>query len=385
MNRLPPILAAGALLASPAPGLSQELDTGLRAFVEVVAAVRDRYIDLPATGGPGPMQNAIRGYLEALGDPATRYLSPADWQNLERSAKGSFQGFGMVVVAREKSLVVDRCYPGSPAERAGLLSGDRIVATGRPPRPVGDLDKLRAILAGSGTRGIHLALRRGSSSYEVHMRKGHVRLPTVEDVRLEDEVHYLRIHSFSERSPAELDEALGRARGSRGTVLDLRGNSGGVLDAAVHMAGLLCGPGPVTWVVDAAGRRDPRQTDLRARLLSPPSVVLVDSQTASAAEVLAAHLRRRGSLLVGTPTYGKGTIQEVLPLADGGAAVMTVARYEISPGDPLPDHGLAPDQRVDSAEEPPPPPRFPPEPADDPALREALRRARGAPARRRGP
>lgn len=366
-RRALPCLALALALAGPLVA-GERLDDPFRAFVEVVAAVRDRHLDRGAAASPEPMRAAIRAYLEAFGDPATRYLAPDAWRNLDRSTKGSFQGFGFVVAMLDQGLVIERCYPGSPADRAGVQAGDEILATGDPPRPVHDLDALRALLASAPPKGLQLALGRQGRRLAIRVRPGPVELPSVEAHRLPRDLTYLRVHSFTERSPRELAAALHRIAGGRGAILDLRANAGGVLDAAVQMGGQLAGPGDVTWVVDGGRGREVRRTRREAALVSPPSVVLIDEGTASAAEVLAAYLRRKGAVLVGTRSYGKGTIQEVLPLADGGAAVLTVARYEVAPGVPLPDQGLTPDVVVAGPEAP----AFPPRPGDDPPLARAL-------------
>jgi carboxyl-terminal processing protease len=197
-----------------------------------------------------------------------------------------------------------------------------------------------------------------------------VELPSLEEELLEGNVHYLRLRTFTQRGAQELRKVLRGILGSHGTILDLRGNGGGVLDAAVEMHGLFAGPGPVTWILDRQGRRKVRSTNQEA-LSSPPTVILMDRDTASAAEVLAASLHRHGSLLVGEPSYGKGSIQEVTPLADGGAAVLTVAHYEIAPGHLLPASGLVPDRKIDLG--PPHEIPFPPSLSKDPGLRQALR------------
>lgn len=352
-----PVLSAGGL------------DPSLQAFVETVLAARERHADPSAATRPESVQQAIRAYLEAFGDPATRYLAPEEWKDLERSARGRFQGFGVLIIRRGHRFLIERTYPGSPAERAGLQAEDEILSVNGTSRLPESLSRLRAMLQ-EDPRGARLRVRRDTRTLDLHLRPGTVQLPSLEEARLEGNVHYLRLRSFTERGAEELRHALDRSRRSSSILLDLRGNGGGVLDAAVAMHGLLAGPGAVTWIVDRQGNRSVRRSRGRALVLSPPAVVLVDRETASAAEVLAASLRRRGSLLVGESTYGKGSIQEVTPLADGGAAVLTVAHYETSPGHPLPETGLVPDRKLSM--DPPQEIPFPPVPGEDPALRAAL-------------
>jgi carboxyl-terminal processing protease len=367
MRRLAPALAAFALVTAPAS--SEGLDPDLRALVETVVAARERYVDPAEAGRPEAVQAAIRAFLQSFGDPATRYLPSNEWERLETAARGRFQGYGVLITRLSDGYVIERAYPEAPAYRAGLRDGDQIVAVGGRRSLPETLDELRDLLHAS-ERGVTLAVRRHGRELTVALRKGDVSLPSLEQARLAGDVHYLRIRSFTERGPEELAAMLPAAQSARSVILDLRGNAGGVLDAAVEMHGLLAGPGPVTWIVDRSGSREIRRTRRRPHLSAPPAIVLVDRGTASAAEVLAASLSRQGSLVLGEATYGKGTIQEVVPLADGGAAVITVARYEIAPGKPLPETGLVPDApsplRADGAVP------FPPSPADDPGLTHAL-------------
>lgn len=367
MSRLLPAALALILVAGVAQ--AEGLDPDLRALVETVVAARERYVDANEAGRAEAIQAAIRAYLQSFGDPATRYLPPSDWQRLETAARGRFQGYGVLISRLADSYVIERAYPEAPAYVAGLRDGDQIVAVAGIRRLPDTLDELRDLLHAS-ERGVTLAVRRHGRELTVALRKGDVSLPSLEQARLDGDVHYLRIRSFTERGPEELAAMLPAARDARQVILDLRGNAGGVLDAAVEMHGLLAGPGPVTWIVDRTGGREVRRTRRRPILAAPPAIILVDRGTASAAEVLAASLSRQGSLVMGESTYGKGTIQEVVPLADGGAAVITVARYEIAPGQPLPVGGLVPDAatllRADGAVP------FPPLPLEDPALLHAL-------------
>lgn len=345
------------------------LDPSLQAFVETVIAARERHADPAAAVQPEAVQDAIRAYLKAFGDPATRYLSPREWEELERSARGHFQGFGLLLVREGERFLVERIYPDSPAERAGLEAGDEIVGVNGRSRLPDHLSELRALLQEVPT-GARVRIRRGNRSLDLELHPGTVELPSLETAWLEDSVFYLRLRSFTQRGGQEVEEVLQRERRIRSLILDLRGNGGGVLDTAVEIHGLLAGPGPVTWILDREGNRSTRRSQLRPLTSSPPAIVLVDRNTASAAEVLAASLQRRGSLLVGESTYGKGSIQEVTPLADGGAAVLTVAHYEIAPGKLLPATGLVPDREFGpgpGGEIP-----FPPDPGQDVLLQASL-------------
>lgn len=367
--RHPLALGLAALTGLSALSAS-ELDRPLQALVETVLAARERFVDPNLPSRREAIEEAIRGYLASFGDPATRYLSPREWQDLESSARGSFRGFGMLVAERDQKFVIERVYPGSASKRAGLMAGDRLVSIAGIRGLPKDLPALKQILRSAGPQGLGLAFLRNRERFRVHLTPGPVELPSVDARMLSGQILYLRIHSFTERTAQEMEEALHHHRRSLAAVLDLRDNSGGVLDAAVDVHGLLAGPANVTWVVDRAGNQEVRRTRRTPLLPFPPAVVLIDEETASASEILAASLQKQGSLLLGESSYGKGTVQEVVPLSDGGAAVLTIARYQTSPGVDLPKEGLSPDLEVLGirGEEAP----FPPVPEEDPVLKRAL-------------
>lgn len=349
MNRtgLAVLLALG-LVPGPGRAADLDLDPGLQALVEAVLLARERHVDPARAAAPGPIGHAIAAYLRAFDDPATRYLSPEEWKALERSSRGRFEGLGVLIAERQRRFVVEQCFPGSPAARAGIEAGDTILELVRPPLRPASLDELRAALEASSRDGIVLALARSGRRLDVRVDRGAVRIPSVALEGLGDGVGLLRLKAFTEEGLGEIEELLGRARGFKALILDLRGNAGGVLDTAVEVAGLLRSARPVVWVVARDGSRRARTPSRRPLLDSPPAVVLIDRMTASAAEVLGGALARAGSLLVGEPSYGKASIQEVFPLADGGAAALTVARYELDDAPGRPFERLHPELRVEA-------------------------------------
>ena len=332
----------------------------------VAGLVRQRYLrPVP----PGLLrEGALRGMVAALGDPYSAYLSPGEWAAFQAVAQGEFVGVGVTLGPAPGGTAVVDVLSGSPAARAGLAPGAEILAVdgreaaGRPPAQVALWLRGRA-----GSR-VWLTVRQAGKVRSVALRRAALTLPTVRARMLAGGIGYLRIYRFGAGTRAAAARALAALRrgGMRALVLDLRDDPGGLMSQAVAVARLLVRAGPVAAVQDRSGHRVVYTAPGPG--LGLPAAVLIDRGTASAAELLAGAIRdRHAGILIGGRTYGKGVVQQLFALPEGGALKLTVARYLTPNGTDLNGRGLAPQLAV-------------PEPAgvlpgDDPARDPQLARA----------
>ncbi|MBX6378024.1 MAG: PDZ domain-containing protein, partial [Clostridia bacterium] len=294
------------------------------------------------------IQGALRGMVEALGDPYSYYLSPEEYQSFQDDLEGHVAGVGVVIERQEEGITVVSVLPNTPAERAGLQPGDRLEAVdGRELSGLTAEEAARLIRGPVGSRVV-LQVRRGDAPpFTVTVERAEFDVPSVESRLLADNLAYVRITQFQQNTAAQFRAAYGDllARGARGVVLDLRNNPGGYLEPAVEVAQHLVPRGTIVQIVAADGSKTVVQTKPHAP--GPPLVAIVNEGTASAAEILAAALKENGvAVLVGTKTFGKGLIQTVFDLGDVGAVRLTTARYLTPKGNEIQGRGLAPDREV---------------------------------------
>src|SRR5580692_10502056 len=330
-----------------------------RLLAEVIQRVRDNYVD--AVDDHVLLQNAIRGMVEGLDDHST-FLSPDEFEDMKVSTSGTYAGIGVEVVAAKGGVSVVGRMAGSPAERAGILNGDVIVRIDGVAVDPAELDAAIARMRGPEGSVLRLAVRRvGSASLlEFQVERAHVQLHSVAAELLTPDIGYLRITSFTDTTANELEQAVARLEHSRarrldGFVIDLRNDPGGVLDAAVQVADDFLDHGTI---VSAEGRT----ADAQFRIEAKPGditngarlVVLVNGGSASASEILAAALHdNHRATLIGRRTYGKGSVQTIMPLNDGQALKITTSRYFTPAGVSINGVGINPDMPLEGPEQPP--------------------------------
>lgn len=294
---------------------------------------------------------AIQGMLDVLGDPYTEYFSPRQLADFTGALDGEFIGIGVEVEATSSYPRVSGIIDGSPAQRAGVEKGDLIIAVdGQSTQgmPLADVvDKIR------GPEGsvVTITLRRGGSKdFALTVQREELNVPTVQGQVIQGKTGYIIVHSFGTRTADEFGAALDglKARGITGLVVDLRDNPGGYLQAAVDVAGYFLPPGKtVVTLVDHAGKKEVYRASGDGAASGIPVVLLVNGMSASSAEVLAGALQDyRAAKLVGEQTYGKGVVQDIIPLESGGALKLTVARYYTPAGRCIDGTGLTPDRAV---------------------------------------
>lgn len=349
------VLALGCLMFSPAALAGEQGPTVT--WSPLLTEVRE-LIEKNYAGEVDPYsleQGAIRGMIQALGDPYSDYLSPQEVEAFHQVLEGEYTGVGMVVAEDNGVFTIQAVLPSSPAARQGIRPGGVLLRVDGKPLKGLSVEGVILLLRGEpGTRvTVEIAWPWDSQPRSFTLVREVIRQPMAEAAILEGGVGYLALRSFTSQTPEEVAlclEALER-RGVRKLVLDLRGNSGGYLEAAVEVTSLFLLEGtPVAQVVDKHGWVEVLRSEGPG--IDWPVVVLVDGETASAAELLAGALQDTGAaLLVGTRTFGKGSIQSLWPLRDGGALKLTTAYYLTPAGRPIDGVGLEPDIAVYDPEE----------------------------------
>src|SRR5215813_7598379 len=329
-----------------------------RLFAEVYERIKREYVD--DVDDHALMDKAIRGMVAAL-DPHSAFLDTEEFEEIRLSTMGSYPGVGIEVGAEDSAVKILRPIEGSPADLAGLLPGDQIIR-------IDDVD-IGADLAGAisrmrGASGsvVKLTVLRPTSgqTLDFSLRRAKVEVHSVAQQTLEPGYGYLRITGFSETTADDVTRAITRMKrdnpgGIRGLVLDLRNNPGGVLEAGVAVADAFLNEGVIVSAdgrtADARFRMDATPGDL---IDGAPLVVLVNSGSASASEIVAGALKDHGRAeLIGHKTYGKGSVQTVMPLAHGGAVKLTTSRYFTPSGASIHGKGLVPDVIEDGPGEAP--------------------------------
>jgi len=292
-----------------------------------------------------------RSLREAVGglDAHSEYLPPEDYRRFQMSSRREYVGVGIEVRQFGGRVIVTRVFPGGPAEEAELKAGDTIVSVnGEAVKDAPLADVVERIRGEMGTRA-RLGLRRPPEGerLEVAVRRESISLDTVAEVAMESEgAGYLRLRQFTSSSARELEKAVERLReqGMRGLVLDLRGNPGGRLESAVRSAELFLERGRR---VVSVKRGQATKKVFEARRPQPlfrgPMIVLINGQSASAAEIFAGAMRDHGrALLVGARSFGKGSVQSVYGFDRGGGLRLTTARYLLPEGEAIDGSGVAP-------------------------------------------
>ncbi len=321
----------------------------IRAFTAVYSLVKQAYVE--PVDDHRLMQAAIQGLLAGL-DPHSEYLGPEQMQDLTEDTTGSYDGLGIEVLQVEGTLRVVAPIDGTPAERAGVKAGDTIVRiNGKPVQP-DDLDGAVESLRGEPGTPITLGIVHEGESMpvDIPLVRDVIRVASVRGRLLEPGYAYLRISQFQAETGSQLrsriERLLAENKGPlRGAVLDLRSNPGGLLNSAVEVSDEFLSEGGI---VTTRGRL--KETDMAFRatpgdlLDGAPLVVLVDNGTASAAEIVAGALKdNHRALLMGRRTFGKGSVQTVLPLDAGHAVKLTTARYYTPSGVSIQAAGIEPD------------------------------------------
>jgi carboxyl-terminal processing protease len=361
-------------VASAARRTSAQPYRPLDVLSDVLAHVENSYVE--DVDEKELVYGAVEGVMARL-DPHSTFMRPDVYRQMRDDTAGEFDGLGLEVTTEGGELTVIAPVAESPGERAGIRPGDRILAIdGATTKELTLPEAIRRMKGPAGTKAVLEIMREGfAAPQKLTLVRDRIRTQSV-DMRVLDadrRYAYVRVRAFQERTDRNLRKALDEARAAaggqlRGLVLDLRNNPGGLLDQAVRVADVFLSSGTIVTTAGRA-RRNVEVERAREKDTEPPYplIVLVNKGTASASEIVAGALQDHGrAVIMGTPTFGKGSVQTIIELEDGSGLKLTVARYYTPKDRSIQELGIAPDVVVADA--------APPRPAGEPPGERDLKR-----------
>ncbi len=298
------------------------------------------------------VQGAIRGMYAATGDPHTSYMSPEEYEQANIALEGEYEGIGAWVDTSGDYVTIVSPMKGSPAEKAGLQPGDKIIAVdGQDVTGINPDLVVKKVLGPAGTK-VRLTIKRDDQKpFDVVITRAKIKIPSVEGKMRDDGVAYVQLSTFGERTSEELRSTLKKlmAKHPKGLILDLRNNGGGYLSTAIDVASEFLPKGKVVLYEEYKdGTRRAYKSEGNGLATNIPMVILVNEGTASASEIVSGAMQDYGrALLVGVTTYGKGSVQNWIPLDDNAGAVrITIALWLTPKGRQISGKGLKPDVEV---------------------------------------
>ena len=323
---------------------------GVARLIGVMQFVERKYVNDVDTDTI--INGAISGMVGSLGDPHSLYMDVEKYEKLKSQTEGSFGGVGIVMSFQEKNKVmVSSVLEESPAQSAGILAGDQIMAVDGVSVTDYQPEETAAHIRGKeGTEVVLTIHREGAEDKDYSITRSNILFKTAagEMIPEHPNVGYIRIASFSENTAKEFKENYDKlaSEGMKGLIIDLRSNPGGLVTSCVDIANMVVPKGDVVSIIDKSGKKEVYVSELEET--NYPIVVLIDENSASASEILAGALQDTGAAtLVGNKSFGKGSVQIVLPLLAGDAVKMTIAKYYTPSGRSIDGTGIEPDVKVD--------------------------------------
>lgn len=328
-------------------GLDGERTTDLLRFFGVKRMIEARYVtDVDSTS---LMDGAIDGMVKSLGDPHSMYMKTSMYKALKEHTAGAFGGIGVTMGFKDDKVTIMSVLEGTPGEKAGLKVGDDILAVDGTPVSEYQPEEVALHIRGEAGTEVKLLIHRADEEdKEYAIQRDMIKVPSAKGKMLEDgRMGYIRIASFGENTGDEFKDEYNKLKeaGMTGLIVDLRQNPGGLITSCVAVADMLVPQGNIVSVVQRDGSREEYDSSLEEK--TPPIVVLIDDNSASAAEILAGALQdREAATIVGTKSYGKGSVQVVVPLFHNDGLKLTIAKYYTPSGRCIDGIGIEPDITV---------------------------------------
>ena len=296
------------------------------------------------------IDGAIGGMVHSLGDPHSIYLDQRLYSQMKSDTSGSFGGIGVYMGFKNNGVQIISVMPDSPGEKVGLQTGDEIIAVDGTPVNEIAADEVALKIRGESGTNVDLLIRREGQEDKIYtVTRDIIKVKTVADKMLNDKIGYIRISAFSENTGEEFKTAMKNleTHNMKGFVLDLRQNPGGVITSCVEIAKEIVPKGPIVSVVQRDGSKEVYTSDLEQTKY--PIVVLLDGNSASASELLAGALQdTKAAKIVGTKSYGKGSVQTVMPMFHEDGLKLTIAKYYTPNNRSIDGVGIEPDIVVEA-------------------------------------
>jgi len=339
--------------------VKKDYDKEIEFFKDVISIVQEDYVDPQSIDPKKLIYGALEGMVSQL-DPYSQFLEPDDFKDIKVETKGEFGGLGIEITIKDGLLTIVAPIDGTPAAKAGIMPGDRVVKIdGKPTKEIKLQDAVKKLRGRPGSIVKITVLREDEKRLiDFAIARAVIKVESVKNVKIIDEgykIGYIKLVEFQERTPADLETALAKLKseGMQALVLDLRNNPGGLLETAIGVAEKFIPKGQL--IVSTKGAISAQNMVFKSNgnnlYTVVPMVVLVNKGSASASEIVAGAIQdyRRG-LILGTNTFGKGSVQTVIPLVDGSALRLTTARYYTPKNKMIPHDGIKPDVVVEKEE-----------------------------------
>lgn len=325
-------------------------DSGTDVLPEIRSLLQNAYVD-PVSS---EVLNAptIDETLKRLGDPHTMYFSPEEYQNFINSMDMRFSGIGIHIEMVPEGVKIISVIPNSPAEDVGLQEGDIIIAAGGQSLAGLSSEQAVVLLRGPEGSSVQITVVHGASTLQMNVTRRAIEEATVIGEVMDGHIGVVKLRSFGSNTPTEFQSVVNRLRSSQvdAWIVDLRNNPGGYLSSAIDLAGYFIGKDRVVQIKDRAGIVYQYEATDHGFTLNQPIIFLTNENSASASEILSAAVKdHQKATLVGTTTYGKGTVQSMFPLSNGGVLKMTVDHFYSPFGHEINKVGVTPDLPVQQA------------------------------------
>lgn len=342
-------------------GRPKEFDFSL--FWKTWDELHNKFVDQNKLKEDNLLYGAISGMVKGVKDPYTVFFPPVETKSFKQEVGGSFGGIGAEIGKRNGFLVIVAPLEDTPAQKAGLMAGDKILKINSEPTDDITVEEAVTKIRGEVGTKVTLSILRGNDgakAKDIIIERSTIKIPITKLEALKDnQIAHLSFYSFASTAPFEFQQAATKilaTTGYKGIILDLRNNPGGFLEVAVDIAGWFLNAGDLVAIEQFGKAENNNKTEFRASglgaLKNYPVVVLVNQGTASAAEILAGALRdNRGVKFVGEKTFGKGSVQELINLKGGSSLKVTVAKWLTPKGVSISEHGLEPDYKVTVTEQ----------------------------------
>lgn len=336
-------------------GKATDLDFSL--FWDTWNRINEKYVDRDKISEKDLLYGAISGMVSALKDPYTVFFPPDQAKRFQEEIQGEFGGVGIEIGLRDQTLTVIAPIDGTPAAKAGLLAGDKILKIDDLQTNDLTIEKAVSLIRGKkGTKVTLTILRNGNDKPQDYtLIRDTIKVPVITKKIIEENIGYIQLHTFNQKAGSEFKNAVNNLqnKGMKKLILDLRNNPGGLLDLAIELSSYFLEPNKTVVIEDFGNnKKNELRSETNGLLKDIPLVILINKGSASASEILAGALHdQKGTILIGEKSFGKGSVQQVDDLKGGASLKVTVAKWLTPKGRSISEQGIEPDIKIELSDE----------------------------------